>query len=231
MKMNEELFYKLKPFNNHFNLRELDDKYLVKKADMSKARIRELMKAKIDGEVIPEDYVCIDNECYYQIRKLNGYDFRNVQVNDKAFSSLLDNGFSLLKKYHDNRVYLCDITERNIVYDGNVHFVDYDDICVNGNYPRNIYSDAFPYINRFINRKSSRDLVLNDKLCLLHVMLRIASGSYEDYLMDHKEYELDMVSKELKEELNDYIFGRREIQRENYLEEPIKELKKELRLS
>ncbi len=31
--------------------------------------------------------------------------------------------------------------------------------------------------------------------------------------------------------LNDYIFGRREIEKNNYLEEPTKALKKELRLS
>lgn len=231
MKMNNELFSSLKPFNDYFNLRILDDTYLIKKADISKSRIRDLVNKRIDGEVLPDDYTYDNNTCFYKIKRINGYDLSNIKVNDKAFSCLLDNGFNLLRKYHNNRIYLCDITERNIMYDGNIHFIDYDDISINGNYPRYIYQDSFEYLNKYINKRSSMDLALNDKLSLLHVMLRTISGSYEDYLVDHDEYELDMISKELKEELNDYIFGRREIVRNNYLEEPVKKLKKELRLS
>jgi hypothetical protein len=232
MKINDNIFNKLEKVDNNNRLRILNDKYLVKKAEISEYRIKALCKKKLAGEPLPEDYKMINkNSCYYKLKKINGYNLKNIKVNDKAFTELLDNGFNLLKEYHQKKIYLCDIHEGNIMYDGKIHFIDYDSVAVNNIFPKDIYQDLFLVFGRMVDRKNIDDLIFNDKLSLLHVMLRIASNCDPDYLVDHTEYELDMLSDDYKMHLYKYMYGFKRIEKDDYLDKEIKQLKKELRKS
>lgn len=232
MEMNKTIFDGLETVNNHSNLRVYNDELLVKRAEMNHSRIRELCKKRIEGEPLPIDYKMEDNNsCYYIMKRIDGIDYQNVKVNDKAFSALLDNGFKLLKEYHDHKIFLCDIKESNIMFDGKVHFVDFDDVCAGIYYPRFIYQDSFLVFGKHTYKRDRGDLIQNDKLGLLHVMLRIASNAMEDHLMDHDEYDLSMLSPELRDAFNAYIFGKEKIDREDYLDKEVRALKKELRIS
>lgn len=230
MEVNSVSFNNLEPIFGHGNIRILNDDYLVKKADINLTRIRSLTRKKIEGEPLPEDFSMIGaTTCLYKMKRIKGINYERVRVNDKAFEALLDNGYRLLRRYHDKKIYLCDIHEGNIMYDGDVHFIDFDDVCVNNHYPKYVFQYALTLMGEKIEKKNPNALVLNDKVCLLHTILRLLTSVDQEYLEDHIEYDLRRLSPELSLDLNKLLFGKKEIDGDYYLDEEIKRLKKELR--
>jgi serine/threonine protein kinase len=226
LNITEEEFKALPLLSNYYdNIKVLDANTIIKKSNtLLPTNLDALVRTTIPNCGLPLDYTKLQGKNYlYSMPKIPGKTLCNYQFTDlQELAKVMRQGFHLLKEFHQNSIIVNDIHESNIMYDTNrrkVGFIDFDDAGTIKHPSTNIFNDAIYYATGNLLDPSNKDeLLLNDKLVLLHTYLSAISTGKCCLDIDDTITSLKPLSNTCQKYLKDIITLKRPLTEADYLD-------------